>query len=138
MAVRALKLGFAQVIKSDKLRDHLKRGLVIADKQIEILLSLLMKEGLPGPELINYQVTDSKESPFSDRLMMFHVTVTMAYILSSYGLGLTNSLRKDVVSTFSRLMAEILQYSKDGADLLIENKWLEKIPGAANRQELTH
>jgi len=138
MAVRALKLGFAQVIKSDKLRDHLKRGLVIADKQIEILLSLLMKEGLPGPELINYQVTDSKESPFSDRLMMFHVTVTMAYILSSYGLGLTNSLRKDVVSTFSRLMAEILQYSKDGADLLIENKWLEKIPEAANRQELTH
>ncbi|WP_242860096.1 DUF3231 family protein [Desulfosporosinus sp. I2] len=69
---------------------------------------------------------------------MGQVTVTMAYIISSYGLGLTNTMRKDVALSFSRLMAEILDYVKDGADLLIENGWLEKVPEAADRQELTH
>ncbi|KJR48844.1 hypothetical protein UF75_0731 [Desulfosporosinus sp. I2] len=47
-------------------------------------------------------------------------------------------MRKDVALSFSRLMAEILDYVKDGADLLIENGWLEKVPEAADRQELTH
>ncbi|MDI6881058.1 MAG: DUF3231 family protein [Desulfitobacteriaceae bacterium] len=138
MAVKALKLGFAQVIKSDKLRNHLTRGLQIADNQLKVLGSFLENEGLPGPEIEDFQVTNSKESPYSDRLMMFHVTVTMAYIVSAYGLGLTNTVRKDIVLALSRLMAEIIDYVKDGVDLLIENGWLERVPEAANRQELTH
>lgn len=138
MAVRALKLGFAQVIKSDKLRKHLTRGLQIADKQIKVLASFLEDEGLHGPEQVDYQVTSSQESPYSDKLMMFHVTVTMAYIIAAYGIGLTNTARKDIALSFSRLMAEIIEYVKDGTDLLIENGWLERLPEAANRQELTH
>lgn len=138
MAVRALKLGFAQVIKSDELRNHVNRGLEIADKQLEILGSLLNDEGLPGPELINYQVTDSKESPYSDKLMMYHVTATFTYILTAYGLALTNTMRKDIGLTLSRLMAEIIDYTKDGVELLIENRWLERVPETANRKKLTH
>lgn len=138
VAIRALKLGFAQVIKSDKLRNYLNRGLRIADKQLEVLGAFLKEEGLPGPEPMNFHVTESKESPYSDRVMMFHVTVIMAYLISAYGIGLTNTSRKDVVLAFSRLMIETIEYVKDGVDILIENGWLERVPEAANRQELTH
>ena len=135
--MRALKLGFSQVAKSDQLRRHLNRGIKMSDKQLEVLGLLLENDGLPKPVIINDQVTDTTQSPYSDRLMMFHTTVAMARIILAYGLGLTNSARKDVAADFTRLTAEILEFSKDGVDLMIENGWLEKVPETANRQELT-
>lgn len=137
-AMKTLKLGFAQVVKSDKLKKHLIRGIKMAEKQLKVLGSMLKKERLPEPTAMDLWVTDSKESPYSERLMMFHVTITLAYIVSYYGLGLTNSLRKDVILSFSRLMLEVMDYIKDGTDLLIENGWMEKVPGTVDRQELIH
>lgn len=136
--MKALKLGFAQVVKSDKIRDYLNRGLNIADKQMEILASFLHKEGLPGPEILDFQVTDSVHSPYSDRLILYHVTVMTAYIAQSYGHGITNTARQDIASAFTRLVIEIMRYIKGGVGLLIENNWFEQIPQAADRQELTH
>lgn len=138
VAMRALKLGFSQVTKSDKIREHLNRGLKMADKQLQVLGSFLEDDDLQGPERLNFQVTESKESPYSDRLILFHVTATMAYIISAYGLGLTNTVRKDIALAFGRLMAEIIDYAKDGTDLLIENGWLERVPEIADRKELVH
>lgn len=138
MSLKTLKLGFAQVINSEKLRNYLNKGLHIVNKQLETLGSFLENENLPSPKDPSFLVTNSKESPYSDRLMMFHVIVTTGYIISSYGICLTNTTRKDLVLSFSRHMAEILDYVKDGADLLIENRWLERVPEAADRKELTH
>ncbi|WP_040413104.1 DUF3231 family protein [Desulfosporosinus sp. OT] len=71
--------------------------------------------------------------------MLFQTTIAMARIILVYGLALTNSARKDVVLALSRrLMAEIIEFSKDGVDLLIENGWLERVQETANRQELIH
>ncbi|HHV64700.1 MAG TPA: DUF3231 family protein [Peptococcaceae bacterium] len=137
-AMKTLKVGFAQVIKTEKLKKHLNRGIKMADKQLKVLGSILKKERLPEPTSMDFWVTNSKESPYSERLMMFHVTITLAYIVSYYGLGLTNSLRKDVILSFSRLMLEVMEYIKDGTDLLIENGWMERVPGTVDRQELLH
>jgi len=136
--MRALKLGFAQVVKSEKIRDYLNRGLNIADKQLDILASFLHKEDLPGPETLDFRVTDSIDSPYSDRLMLYHVTVMIAYIAQSYGHGITNTARQDIGLAFTRLMIEIIKYVKDGVGILIENNWFEQIPQAADRQELIH
>lgn len=138
VVVKIVKLGFAQVCKSDDIRKFFTEGMKVADKHIHILRSIIEKEGIPGPELIDYRVTDSTESTFSDRLMLFHTTTIIAYILTAYGRGLSRVMRKDVTATFMRLMAEILTVAKDGADLLIKHGWLEKAPATANRQELTH
>lgn len=136
--MRALKLGFAQVVKSEKIRDYLIKGLHMADKQLDILVSFLHKEDLPGPEILDFRVTDSIDSPYSDRLMLYHVTVMIGYIAQSYGHGITNTARQDIGSAFTRLMIEIMKYTKDGVEILIENNWFEQIPQAADRQELTH
>ncbi|MBC2724860.1 MAG: DUF3231 family protein, partial [Desulfosporosinus sp.] len=76
--------------------------------------------------------------PFSDRLILFHATTIVAHILNALGTGLSRMMRKDIVATYARLIADILRIAKDGADLLIKNGWLEKIPEAVNRKVLTH
>lgn len=110
----------------------------MADKQLEILGQLLQNDGLPSPKTLNDMVTGSTQPPYSDKLMMFHISIAMARIILVYGLGLTDSARKDVISGLIRLMAEILHYSKDGVDIMIDNGWLERVPEAVDRHDLRH
>ena len=134
--LEALNLGFRQVVKNEKIKDYLIRGNKITDKQTSVLGDILEGEDLPKPETFDYHVTSSKESPFSDRLILFHYTVVLAYTILGYGFALTNSVRKDISATFVRLIAELLNFAEDGVDLMIEHNWLERPPGAANRKEL--
>lgn len=53
-------------------------------------------------------------------MILFHYVVVQAYTLLCYGFALTNSTRKDLVTTFGRLMAEILDLAKDGTEIMIE------------------
>lgn len=138
VSMKALKLGFSQVTRSEQLRKHLNRGLKMADKQLEVLGKLLENDSLPKPKFLNDLVTGSTQPPYSDKLMMFHTSVAMARIILVYGLGLTNSARKDIIADFLRLMGEILKYSKDGVEIMIENRWLERVPETLDRHKLIH
>lgn len=124
------------IAKTKKVKDYFSRGKQIIDKQAGVLGSLMEDEDLPKPINYDYLVTDSTESPYSDKLMMFHSTIFLAHSISGYGLALANCARTDIVSSLTRLMAELGDYVKDGLDLMIENGWLERVPEAANRREL--
>ncbi|MCB8817555.1 DUF3231 family protein [Desulfosporosinus shakirovi] len=138
IGMRALKQGFAQVTKSNQVRNFLNHGITIADKQLEVLGSLLENDDLPKPKILNDLITDSTQSPYSDRLMVFHTTIAMARIILAYGIGLTGSSRKDIITDFTRLTLEILEFDKDGVDIMVENGWLEQVPQTINRAKLTH
>lgn len=89
------------------------------------------------PRLVaDFQVTDSKQSPFSDKLILSHATVVTSFSISSDGYALTNSARKDLVPAYNRLITEMLELAKDCTDLMIENDWLETVPEAADRKKL--
>jgi len=92
---------------------------------VGVLSSLLEDEDLPKP--INYDslVSDSAESPYSDKLMMLHSTIFSAHSISGYGLALANCSRGDIITSLGCLMAEFGDYVKDGLDIMIENGWLE-------------
>jgi hypothetical protein len=136
LIIETLNLGFRQVVKDEKIKDYLIRGNKITDKQAGVLGDILEGEDLPVPKTYDYEVTTSEESPFSDRLILTHYTIVLAYTILGYGFALTNSARKDLVTTFTRLISELLTFSKDGTDLLIEHNWLERPPETANRPEL--
>ena len=131
-----LFLGYSQVAKDNKIKKFLSRGNEINREQAKILGDFLQTEHLPVPESCEFQVTSSKHSPFSDKLLLFHSTVITAFSMLSDSFGMTSSVRKDVIVAFGRLMAEILEYSKDGTDLMIDHGWLERVPETANRTEL--
>jgi hypothetical protein len=105
---------------------------------VEILSTLLKEEDLPAPMSWAHEVLDSTIPPFSDKLMLFHITTLIGYGMSSYGLAASNSMRADITSIYARFVAEVMQYSKDGMVMLINNGWLEKIPEAVNRSKITN
>ncbi|MBD2869420.1 DUF3231 family protein [Paenibacillus arenilitoris] len=132
-----LLLGFSQVARSEAIRKYLKRGLEISTKHIKIFTDLLRNENLPVPMTWDSDVMNSTEAPFSDKLMLFHVSLLVAAGTGNYGLAAAASPRKDVAANYVRLAAEIGTYAEDGANLMIDNGWLEEPPQAANRKELT-
>ena len=133
---RTLLTGFSQVAKSPKVREYMVRGREISDKHVEIFGSILSKEFLPSASSWDTLGTESTVAPFSDKLMMLHVTMLNAAGIGHYGMSIGTSARKNLGADFLRLMLEIIAYTEDGANLLIEEGWLEQIPQALNRTEL--
>ncbi|HZK54684.1 MAG TPA: DUF3231 family protein [Desulfosporosinus sp.] len=133
---RTIILGLVQVVKSKILKDYLLRGKQIADKQIEVLGSILLEEDLAIPTNSIHQVSDSKEAPFSDKLILFSITAFSSLSMTGLGTALANCARKDILLALSRLNVEVANYAKGGLDLMITQGWLERTPEAPNRKEL--
>ena len=133
---QALLTGFSQVADLKKVRQYMMRGKHIATKHIKLFTSLLMEDDLPAPMEWDLVVTDSTISPFSDKLMMFFSTALIASGLSNYATASAASLRMDIATTYSRIMAEIAQYALDGTKLMIDNSWLEEPPQNIDRARL--
>ena len=138
LLLRTLVLGYSQVVKSEKIRDYLTKSKQVADKQLKVLGTFLEGEDISQPAISEILVTDSKESPSSDKLILCHITAVAAFIIAAYGLAEISSPRTDLVSTFRGFITELLGLAKDGGELMIEAGWLERIPETADRKELIH
>ena len=113
--------------------EHIK----IYDKQLETLGHLLTDEDIPRPSLSEILITDVRDSGLSERLILTHSTAATAYITSGYGLAMPDIMRKDINSIMLRFTSEILGLAKDGAELMIDFGWLERMPETADRKKLT-
>ncbi|MCM3694571.1 DUF3231 family protein [Neobacillus niacini] len=132
----AITTAFSQVAKSKKVRKYLLRGKDVSLKHIKVLSSYLEMNSLSIPSSFEQEVTDSIESPFSDKLMMFHFSLMIYAGVGNYGIAISESQRTDLVVDYSRFNMEVLKLSEDGANLMIENQWLEQPPLSANRRDL--
>ena len=133
----SLTTAFSQVAQSKKARNFFLRGKETSLKHIKVLSSYLEMDSLPIPMSFDQEITDSTESPFSDKLMMFHFSLMIYAGIGNYGLAISESQRSDLVLDYSRFNAEILLLSEDGANIMIANEWLEQPPLAANRRDLS-
>ncbi|MGM0904702.1 MAG: DUF3231 family protein [Bacillota bacterium] len=129
-----LGTAFSQVTKSKKVRNYFLRGKEIALKHIKVFSDYLENNSLPVPMSFDNQVTESNESPFSDKLMMFHFGLMMYSGVGNYGAAISASRRSDLVVDYSRMTAEILKYAEDGVNMMIENEWMEQPPLAIARK----
>lgn len=133
---KTLLTGFSQVAKSQRIREYFYRGKEIAGKHIEVLRDKLAKEDLSASTSWDLTVTNSTVAPFSDKLMMFTLTVMNGMKFGMYGLAAAANTRSDLVADYTRLMAELALYAEDGAQIAIENGWMEIPPRAVERREL--
>lgn len=69
---------------------------------------------------------------------MFHTTALIASGIGHYGTGLATSSRRDLSVQYTRLSAENARYAEDGANIMIENGWMEQPPLAADRDALAN
>lgn len=133
---QATLTGFAQVTQSEQVRSFMIRGRDIANKHVEIFSSRLESERLPVTIPPDTFVTNSTESPFSNRLMMFHVSLMVSAGFGNYATALTVSMRHDIQADFLRLSAEVAKYGAEGINIMIENGWLEQPLQAINHNDL--
>jgi hypothetical protein len=132
----AVIIGFSQVVKKKEVRRYFERGRDISQKHLEVFNSILEEEYMSGVMTEAQEVTDSTVAPFSDRLMMYHITALTASAIGQYGISMSTSPRHDIGVMYERLKMEIVHFSDDGANIMIKNGWLEQPPMATNRKEL--
>jgi hypothetical protein len=133
---KAFLIGFSQVCKDKKVRDYILRGINMATKQTSVLNSILTNENIPITFPSDSYVTDSTTAPFSEKSMMNKTMIMCSEKIISLGMALADVMRSDVQSTCKKFIDEILKYSKDGADIMIDNGWLEQPPQAIKHEDL--
>jgi hypothetical protein len=133
---RAITTGFGQVSNEKKNSGYFFDGKRISSKQIGELTSLLTDEGIPIPSSSDSYVTDSTVAPFSEKLMMGHTLILTSSAISSLGMAMADSMRSDLQTKYMKFFVEDMKYSKDGADIMIANRWLEQPPQAIKHENL--
>ncbi|PKG22987.1 DUF3231 family protein [Niallia nealsonii] len=132
-----LKLAFSQVTKEKKLGKYFLRGMNISNKHIEIFNAIFREENLNSPISLQSFVTDSTTSPFSEKLMMYQVQLSTQIAIAFYGTAFSVNARRDLALKYATLTAELAKYAEDGANIMIDEGWLEEPPMASDRRQLT-
>ncbi|MFC0470076.1 DUF3231 family protein [Halalkalibacter kiskunsagensis] len=132
-----LLIGFSQVAQKKPVREYLVRGRDITKKHIDACSQQLHKEDLPSQPLLDHLVTNSTDSPFSDKLMLQHKIDMFSMKIRSNGNALSVSGRHDIGTMYIRFLMNVGIYLEDGANLMIDQGWLEQPPEAADRDQLS-
>lgn len=131
-----LCLAFAQTSPSKEVQDFMLRGNEISQKHIKIFVDDLLRENIQAPSVPDLAVSDSTTKTFSDKLMMFHMSLIIAAGIGNYATAGAASQRSDLAINYERLSFEVARLAKSGADIMIKNSWLEQPPGTKNKEKL--
>ncbi|WP_261304264.1 DUF3231 family protein [Paenibacillus andongensis] len=133
---KTLGIAFSQIAGSKEIRKFLTDAVQTSNDHIQLLSKKLKDDNLPVPMSWETEITESTDSPFSDKLIMFHTGFLFLTSQSYHGLGLAGSMRSDLILDYERIILKDLTVAKNWFDLMIKNKWLEQPPIAPNRKEL--
>jgi hypothetical protein len=133
---RVLMVGFRQVSPNEEVRDYLSQGIKMCDDIIETFSKLARKENIIFSFIRDMDVTNSTESPFSDKLIMFHINLLNMIGAGMYGVSASVSARHDIMKMYGQFMMEVGLYAEAGARLMMANDWLEEPPQILDREEL--
>jgi hypothetical protein len=136
VASKVLLIGFSQVAKNEQIRQFFIRGKEMTDKHIEICSQQLHKDNLPSPPLLDHLVSTSTFSPFSDKLLLYHKIDTFSMKIRTYANAASLNGRHDLGGMYARLLMDIGLYVEDGANIMIEQGWMEQPPEAIDRDNL--
>jgi Protein of unknown function (DUF3231) len=125
-----------QVVDDKEIKEFIKEGKEISEKQIRVFNEILVKEQLLGNISTTMEVTDSTILPFSNKLIVSLFHSLNAIDLTLLGHALSVSMRTDLVANYQKFITEILIYAGKGFNLMVDRGWLQQPPMAPNRKEL--
>jgi hypothetical protein len=133
---KTLSIAFSQVAQTKEVRKFLEDSEKTSDGQIQALSKIMHKDNLPVPRSWETEVTTSTDSPFSDKLMLYHIGFLFQAAQVYHGTGLASAMRTDLVTTYESTILQTLMVTKKWFDIMMQNKWLEQPPLAPNRKEI--
>jgi hypothetical protein len=69
--------------------------------------------------------------------MMYQVQLSSQIAIAFYGTALSVTSRADIAEKYIVMTGELVRYVEDGANLMIENGWMEEPPKASDRRALS-
>ncbi|WP_102275001.1 DUF3231 family protein [Cytobacillus massiliigabonensis] len=132
-----LSLSFAQTSANKTIQKWMLRGRDISQKHMKIFADALISNDIQAPVSADVSITDSTIPPFSDKLVMYHMALLSAAGTGNYATSAAASQRTDLILNYERLSLEVALYAKDGADIMIKNKWMEQPPETLDKEKLT-
>lgn len=133
---KALLIAFSQVAKTEKIQKFMLRGKELTNKHIEVCSQKLHKDSLPAPPLLDDLVSASTFAPFSDKLMLSHKIDMFSMKIRSYANGSSLNGRRDIGVMYAKFVMDVSKYVEDGANIMIDQGWMEQPPEAADREDL--
>ncbi|GGF16613.1 hypothetical protein GCM10010954_14020 [Halobacillus andaensis] len=128
--------GFAQTTNSKKVQTFMIKGRDTSQKHIKLFTQQFNESNIHPPMGSSAYVTQSTIAPFTNKLIVFLISVLTSTGQGNYSTASSASLRYDLVLLYQKLAIETGLYAKDGLDLMIKNQWLEEPPQAVNRTKL--
>ncbi|EKN66477.1 hypothetical protein BABA_15247 [Neobacillus bataviensis LMG 21833] len=133
---KTLSIAFSQVAQTKEVRKFLMDTEKTSDGQIKSFTKIMQSDNLPVPKSWETEVTTSADSPFSDKLMLYHIGFLFQAAQNYHGAGLASAIRTDLVAAYEGTILKNLMVTKKWFDLMVQNKWLEQPPLAPNRKEI--
>lgn len=133
---KTLSIAFSQVAQTKEVRKFLNDSQKTADGQIKVFSKIMQADNLPVPKSWETEVTTSTDSPFSDKLMLYHIGFLFQAAQNYHGGGLASAMRTDLVTAYESTILKNLMVTKKWFDFMVKNKWLEQPPLAPNRKEI--
>ncbi|WLD95261.1 DUF3231 family protein [Alkalihalobacillus sp. AL-G] len=131
-----IMIGLIQVTNDQEVKDYLIKGKKLSEKQIEVFNQILKDNGNFPTFPVTLEVTDSTVSPFSDKLIMFLISVTGQLGFTTLSYAMSVSARKDLAVRYTTFIGEILKYGNEGLKIMIKRGWIEQPPQSPNRADL--
>src|SRR5699024_8962645 len=91
-----LCIAFAQTSPTKKVQDYMLRLREVSNKHITLFSDTLMKESVEAPHIPDVGVSHSTTKTFSDKMMMFHMSLIMSAGIGNYATGGALSQRSDL------------------------------------------
>lgn len=129
--------GFIQTSRDKEVKEYLKKGKKLSEKQISTFNNVLVKDDAFPTYPVSMEVTDSTIAPFSEKLMLFFISSSNSVGLSTLCHAITMSTRKDLSVHYMLFVTEIMKYGATGLKLLIERGWMEQPPQQDDRKDLS-
>jgi hypothetical protein len=133
-----LLIGCRQTARATKVQEFMDRGINLIDELIDTMAPILEAEDIPIPTVSDFMVTASTEPTFSDRLIMYNITLLNTCGMVNAVYMINNSLRHDIKVKFMTVVPAAGNYAEDGINILIENGWLEEPPRTVDRRKLVN
>jgi hypothetical protein len=134
---KTLSIAFSQVAQATEVRKFLTDSEETADDQIKAFSKIMQADNLPVPRSWETEVTTTTDSPFSDKLMLYHIGFLFQAAQNYHGAGLASAMRTDLVTAYEGTILKNLLVTKKWFNIMIQNKWLEQPPLAPNRNEIS-
>jgi hypothetical protein len=133
---KTLSIAFSQVAQTKEVRKFLQDSHETADGQIQKLSKIMHADNLPVPKSWETEITTSTETPFADKLMLYHIGFLFQAAQAYHGTGLASAMRTDLVAVYESTILKNLMVTKEWFKLMVKYKWMEQPPLAPNRKEM--